>query len=714
VAPLLAIFAPIAKFVSCYCRGPIYHAVMFRNLAKPLLFAALIGAASPVAAQVVSEASIGAIKALETSEEAARRVADTADPVTQDVLTWLLLSDGSASFETYQEFVATNPDWPALNRLRTQAELVLPASLSASAVVEWFGDDRPRTGQGAIRLARAHRALGQDEEAAEVLRDAWINLTLDDQGQLAMYRAFGAQLAPYHAARADALLWRHRTEDAARMLPLMAEDAAKVAAARIGYKERLRNMLPLFNAVPEDSRDDPGLVYARFTWLADRGNYSEAVKVLSARSTSRAALGEPFRWSGWRRILARWEMREGRADQAYALAARHYLTNGSSFADLEWLAGYISLIYLGDPDQALAHFETALRASSSPISVSRMQYWAGRAHEVVGDDVAATAAFTAATVHQTAFYGLLASERVGQPLDPIWAAPTPAWEESPVFDNAVAKAALMLLAAGERGHATTFFAHLGRTLAPTELAALGAYINHIDEQYYAVVLGKSAAREGVIIPEVYFPIHDLAALDLPTDPALALSIARRESEFRINAGSPVGALGLMQLMPATAEEVAGNLGLSYARGRLTTDWAYNATLGAAYLAYLKDEFGPTPVMIAAGYNAGPSRPYSWMDERGDPRQREMDIVDWIEHIPFRETRNYVMRVTESIPLYEARLSGVAGPVRFTNLLLGAMPVTRPKARPDRLGLPPLEPEVVDAPLAEASDASPAVRPIARP
>jgi len=201
----------------------------------------------------------------------------------------------------------------------------------------------------------------------------------------------------------------------------------------------------------------------------------------------------------------------------------------------------------------------------------------------------------------------------------------------------------------------------------------------------------------ILIPSIYYPLHDLAELDLPVAPALALSVARRESEFNETIGSPVGALGLMQVMPATAEEVAGWLDLPYSRARLTADWEYNATLGAAYLAYLTEEFGPTPVMIAAGYNAGPSRPRTWMSERGDPRVREMDIIDWIEHIPFRETRNYVQRVTESMPAYEARLTGRSGPIRFTALLLGEKPLVRPLARPST-----------------RDTAAPDMRPIARP
>jgi soluble lytic murein transglycosylase len=240
---------------------------------------------------------------------------------------------------------------------------------------------------------------------------------------------------------------------------------------------------------------------------------------------------------------------------------------------------------------------------------------------------------------------------------------------------------------------------LGRTLSASEIATLGAYLTEIDEPYYTLLLGKAAVERGILIPSVYYPIHDMAALDLPAEPALALSIARRESEFNETIGSPVGALGLMQVMPATAEEVSGSLGMPYSRGQLTNDWRYNATIGANYLAFLEEEFGPTPVMIAAGYNAGPSRPRQWMDERGDPRLLEMDVVDWIEHIPFRETRNYVMRVTESIPVYQARLTGQTGPVRFTELLIGKKPLLRPRARPERV----------------ASDApSDVVRPVARP
>jgi soluble lytic murein transglycosylase len=656
-------------------------------------------AAVPVQAQSVDPKSIAAVDAAQSDWDVATEIAQGVGPVTQDTLMWLRLRVGDAPFATYRDFLNRRADWPGLDRLRSEAELMIDESVVPADIVAWFAGQTPQTGEGAVRLAQAHFALGQAAAARDVLRDTWINERLTEDGQAIMVAVFGEELRPFHAARVDALLWRSRAEDATRMLPLLSEGQAALAAARIGYITRADDLSALVDAVPAALRQDPGLAYGRYSWLAGRGERTDAVQMLLERSTSAAALGEPFRWSGWRRVLARWEMREGRAEQAYQLAARHYLTDGESYADLEWLAGYLSLTYLGDPTQALTHFQNGLRASSGPISLGRMHYWTGRTHVVKGNVDLAAEAYSAGADHQTSFYGLLASEKVGRALDPSLAGTPVDWTNAPVFEDDIVQAALILLAGGERGAAFTFFAQLGQTLSATEITNLGAYLTDIGEPFYTLLLGKAAVERGIVIPSVYYPIHDLATMDLPATPELSLSIARRESEFNETIASPVGALGLMQVMPATAEEVAGNLGLPYARGRLTNDWKYNATIGATYLAFLEEQFGPSPVMIAAGYNAGPSRPRQWIDERGDPRLLEMDVVDWIEHIPFRETRNYVMRVTESIPIYQARLTGQTGPVRFTELLIGKKPLLRPRARPERV----------------ASDApSDVVRPVARP
>ncbi len=677
-----------------------------RNVLKLLVALAIAG---QVAAQESDPDLVSAIRLADQGDyPAAYEQVAADDLVAQSLLKWWQLRAGSGAFADYLAFFESHPDWPARNQLREKAEAAIPKGHDPIDVIIFFASDAPRTGAGAVRLAEALMTSGKLDAANEVLITAWTDLRLTENGQTLMLENFSDILANHHVARADALLWRWRTNEAEAMLPLLEEDDAKLVTARIAYINNT-NVSEAVAAVPLSLQDDPGLRYDRYSWLAGQGNRGQAVAMLKAQSTSVDALGQPFRWSGWRRVLARWEMREGRYQSAYDLASQHFLTEGSSYADLEWVAGYVAFRYLDDPALALTHFRRVAAAVDTPISLGRAGYWMGRAHAALGDPAAAAAAFAMGAKHQTSFYGLLAAEQLGMRLDPSLTgeADITDWADSDVLENPLVISALALLDAGERGAATLFFSELGRTLDAADTGRLAQLMVDLDDPYYAVLLGKAAVQRGIVVPSAYFPLHDLAAMELPADPELSLSIARRESEFNFRAGSPVGALGLMQLMPATAEEVAGFLDLPYSRQRLTSDWQYNAQLGAKYLSVLEDEFGPSPVQIAAGYNAGPSRPKRWMEEFGDPRLGEMDVVDWIEHIPFRETRNYVMRVTESIPVYRARLTGQTGTVAFTPLLLGEKPLNRPALRPSAFPPPP-PPDVADDVEETLS------RPVARP
>lgn len=669
--------------------------------------------AGGVSAQEVPEWAINAVKAAD-SEDYGLAEEFAQDQVTKDIVRWIRLRAGNAEYAEYVAFLETRSDWPGQSRILQKAEEAMPAGLDADEVIAWFGDRAPETGEGAVRLAEAMTKRGEIEAAKDVVRAAWRDLRLTAGGQRALQAAFADVLADVHDARIDNLLWRWRTTEAERMLDQLDDDARALAEARIAYIRKQGDIDKKAKAVPAALKGNPGLAYDRYNWLADKGNRTEAVAILRARSTSAEALGEPFRWSGWRRSLARWEMRNGRPEVAYELASQHYLdADGSTYADLEWLAGFLKLTDLDDPAQALVHFKAARTAIKSPISVARMAYWQGRTHEVLGNSDAAQAAFAEGAEHQTAFYGLLAAEKLGRSLDPAVAKPLAAWDEA-LMDNDLVRAGFTLLAAGERGSATQFFVQIGRDLNAEQLAQIGHALDDAGEVYFAVAMGKAAVTQGKVVPGIYFPMHPLAETNLPVPAALALSIARRESEFNAGVGSPVGALGLMQLMPATAEEVAGFEGVNYSRTRLTDDWAYNARLGSRYLLELQNEFGPSPVQIAAGYNAGPSRPEIWMDERGDPRIGEVDVVDWIEHIPFRETRNYVMRVSESIPVYRARLTGHAGPLNFTQLLLGEKPLLRPVARDDAARDAAEPDRAVARPSTSSAPAPRGPRPVARP
>lgn len=686
---------------------------------------ALFLAPIPLAAQVPGPDVIAAVRAADDGDYAqAFDLAGDDDPMAADLIRWMQLRDGQGSFADARAFLAARPDWPGLDRVRAAGEVAMDAGVAPADVLDFFGDTPPETGEGAVRLAQALIASGAEDQAKTALIAAWLDLSLNQSGHDAMVASFPDVLAPHHVTRTDALLWRWRTDEALRMLPLLDAEHQAWVNARIAFIRKTGGEEAALAQVSEALAASPGLAYDRFNWLSDKRERTDAIALLTERSVSAEALGDPFRWSGWRRSLARWEMREGRIDSAYFLASQHFMTDGSSFADLEWLAGYIALRYKDDAALALQHFDRFAGAVDSPISDGRAGYWQGRAHEALGDANAAAAAYADAAAHQTGFYGLLAAEKLGMRLDPALTGRGDAtdWEGAAFVSADLTRAAIALLDAGERGLAVVFFAQLGKTLERDDIARLGAYLATRDESYYEVLLGKTAAARGLVIPSVYFPLHPLRELALPVPAELALSIARRESEFNIGVGSPVGALGLMQLMPATAQEVAGSLSLPYSKPRLTTDWEYNAILGSQYLATLASEFGYSLVQISAGYNAGPSRPRAWMDDYGDPRLGEVDVVDWIEHIPFRETRNYVMRVTESIPVYQARLTGETGPVRFTELLIGVKPLVRPRAREDRAVVVPAAVSTGDVPATAVAEPAripgpspvPGIRPIARP
>nr|HMS96553.1 lytic transglycosylase domain-containing protein [Tabrizicola sp.] len=415
---------------------------------------------------------------------------------------------------------------------------------------------------------------------------------------------------------------------------------------------------------------DAGLAHDRFIWRMKRDLYDEALEMILQRSTSAGALGRPEAWAERRAVLARYLMRRDRAVEAYEVASRHFLTEGQDFIDLEFLAGFIALRRLDDPARALAHFRHLETGVSTPISTARAKYWQGRAEEALGQD--ATASYKAAAQYQTAFYGLMAAEKLGLPLDPAFLASprVPDWQAAAYTRSSVLTAVRLLLDAGDRTLAKRFLLHLGESQDGTGLAQMAQMALDWDEPHLALVVAKAAAERGLILPDAYYPVPAFVPEDLAVSRALALAITRRESEFDPAARSSADARGLMQLLPGTAKLMAEKLGVEHEVGKLLSDPAYNVTMGAAYLAEMVERFGPSIALIASGYNAGPKRPEGWMTEFGDPRSADVDIVDWVESIPFTETRTYVMRVAEGVVIYRARLKGEVGPVNITAELRG--------------------------------------------
>ncbi|RMD95030.1 MAG: lytic transglycosylase domain-containing protein [Alphaproteobacteria bacterium] len=629
--------------------------------------------AATVRADAPGEALAEAFALAEAGDwEAAEARAAADGRVARDLIRWTRLRAAKGEFPQYVDFVTRNPHWPGLKLMRRQGEALIPEDAAPEDVLSYFGDEPPQTGTGALRLIEAYRQLGRMGDAeAEAVR-AWLALGMTGEEQAAFRAGHAAWLKPHDIARLDRLLWAGETEAAERMLALVPEDWQALARARIALRRGARGVDALIAAVPAALRDHPGLAYERFLWRARKGRDAAAIELLLEQSRSAAGLGEAERWAPRRQVYARERMRAGAAETAYELASRHGLVEGSAYADLEWLSGYIALTYLGDPALARAHFRNFRTAVWTPISLGRAGYWLGRAEEALGNSDAAEAAYRFAARYQTSFYGLLAAEKLGLPMDPRLVSPPPApdWHGMSFAEDDSAVAARLLLAAGRRLRAGQFISHLAETVPEAEFRGFVAMLEEMGDPWLVVIAGKQAARRGMVVPEAYFAEVDLGLAHSPVPLELALAIARRESEFNEEVVSPVGARGLMQLMPGTARLMADKLGEEYDLAALTADPAYNARLGTAYLEKLIEEFGQAITLVSAGYNAGPGRPRQWIERFGDPRADDIDPVDWIEHIPFTETRNYVMRVAEAMVIYRARLAGAPQPIRLTDLLKG--------------------------------------------
>jgi soluble lytic murein transglycosylase len=594
------------------------------------------------------------------------------DGVGRDVIDWQRLRAGEGSLAEYEAFLSRNPDWPGLPLLREKAEAVV-AEADPARIIAWFASDPPQTGAGAVALVRALVAQDRVAEAETEAMRAWATLRLDATEEAALLDLMPEALALVHDLRLDTLLWEGRRAEAERMLDRVAPDLASLARARLGLQGKAPGVTALIDAVPAARAEDAGLAHDRFIWRMQRDAYDDALEMILSRSTSAAALGRPEAWAERRAILARWLMRQDRADEAYRVAASHYLTpddGASDYADLEFLAGFLALRRLDDPARALPHFRNLLAAVSTPISLARGHYWIARTEEALGQD--GSASYQAAARHQTAYYGLLAAERLGLTLDAslLSDARAPDWQGAGFRGSSVMAAAEVLLAAGDLTLAKRFLLHLAESQDETGLAQMADMVLDWNEPHLAVLVAKAAAERGLILPAAYYPVPDMVPDGLSVSRALALAIARRESEFDPLARSSADALGLMQVLPGTAKLMAEKLGVPYAVGKLTSDPAFNVAMGAAYLSEMASEFGPSVALIASGYNAGPGRPRRWIGEFGDPRLPDVDVVDWVETIPFAETRTYVMRVVEGVVIYRAKLKGAVGPVRITAELKG--------------------------------------------
>jgi soluble lytic murein transglycosylase len=507
---------------------------------------------------------------------------------------------------------------------------------------------------------------------AEAIR-AWTTLSLSEEEHDQFMIDWPRTLRRHHEARLDHLLWENLESQAERMYPLVSEGWQRLAEARLRLRDRRPGVDAAIAAVPADLRNHPGLNYERFVWRMREGLTDSAAALIRESSGSAEELGRPSEWANRRRALARQIMRGGDLQLAYEIAANHHVdadADYTNYSDLEWLAGYLAL-RMGNAETAVRHFVSFRASVASPISMGRAGYWLGRAYEAANEPDAAAGAYALGARYQSSFYGQLAAERGGIATDPAFLGQEDFgdWRNADFVQSSVFRAALHLLEADQIDLAERFLTHLTESQTRQGAGQLADMALELGQHHIALMIAKRIAQQGHEIMRAYYPVvPEIIGYDLPVSDRLVLSIARRESEFDPTVISHAGAVGLMQVMPRTGRETARSLGISFNEGRLLSDPGYNATLGAAYLDGLIERFGANPILIAAGYNAGPSRAARWSEQFGDPSDPDVDVIDWIESIPFRETRNYVMRVTESMRIYDALLTGRLPSQSLTDLL----------------------------------------------
>ena len=590
-------------------------------------------------------------------------IANTKDPLSAKLYYWLVFSKdhGDYSFGRLAQFIRNNPEWPGTRDLRLQAEKKMPDNLSAPDVVAWFDDYPPLTTRGMDKYLQALVFRGQAQKAKTYLTGWWGETPLTRDGQRYIYRKYANFLTnEAHKKRFDTLLFARQYTNAQAMAVVLGQGYKELAEARIALAENKNGVNGLISKVPASLQSDPGLLYERLRWRRKKDLNMRAIEILN-NAPPAAQINNPKSWWRERHIMIRRLLENKKYKGAYHLASNHKQTKGLPYAQAEWLSGWLALRFLNDAPKGLQHFEALYHKVSTPMSKSRAAYWAGRAARQLGQKDMAARWFADASRYQTVFYGQMAGAELGLASALPHAKPPvlTASDTQNFQKNELVQAAGLLKKAGMRKESSRFiqaFAAYNKTPQAYRFAA--DYAISIGQHHDAVRVAKKATSKGLFLTAQSYPVITDELKNVSLEWALVHALIRQESMFDQYAQSPVGARGLMQLMPATAKETARKIGISHQTSWLTHRPSHNIRLGSQYLTDMLVRFGGSYPLAIAAYNAGPGRVDKWLETFGDPRTGEIDLIDWIELMPIYETRNYVQRVMESVYVYRLRLKDI--------------------------------------------------------
>ncbi len=620
-------------------------------------------AASPMAIAAIKEALRGNFN--DAGEFASR----SGDEAAVKLVELLYLKDHgkNVGFQRIRDFQAAAPKWPLSDTLKKRAEQSLFQDVQApEIVISYFDKGETLTAEGHAAHARALYQIGQNDAAKAQLRRAWMKVDMEGDVEKKIASEFGSQLtAGDHKARLGRLIYGQQSAAAVRQAKRLGSDQQKVAQVAQLLLRGAGGAEQAYNNLPSSLRNELPLRYALARLYRKQEKFAKARNILLNAPATAAELGDPSAWYDERRIIARRSIGPYNKDtwkQAYQIASRHGVVSGEDLPDAEFLAGWIALRYIRNTDAAMKHFTGLNEAATSRTDKARAGYWLGRTYLAAGDKGTAQKYFKSAAQHSTIYYGQLAREYVGLGGVPeeINGGEASSSARARVEKDEVIRALyLMHKASGKANLHMFLYSIASRFKSVDEMNAAANIVHGMGGTYLALKLAKAAGQFKVDIDSWAYPLRglpDWKQVGRPVEKALVYGLSRQESEFNATAGSRVGAQGLMQIMPATARLIAKQHKLNYRAGMLTSDPSLNVKMGAAHLGDLIAKYNGSYVLTFVAYNAGPRRSKEWTEQYGDIRSGQVDPVDWVENIPFHETRQYVQKVMQNIHIYRSRLA----------------------------------------------------------
>ena len=647
---------------------------------QPAAKPALAGAVAPMAASGFAMAkpatgNLGdmqrAVNLIEKGQSAeALSIADTLrDPGQQALVRWLALrvTARDVGFDRAVAILRAHPTLPTPVVLRRRLEYLLYAeNKDPATIVAFFSELRPYSGEGKIALARALFASGDQKAGTAWLKDAWREDALSEDVEATVMVEFGGVLTRAdHKYRADKQLY---AEDAARGLRAAQRAGADVTAlakARVALFAKNGDPAKLLAAVPASLRSDPAYLYTQAKIARRAGDDAAAARALLAAPKDPALLIDTDEWWIERRLVARELLDAGDPRTAYKVASGGALAENEHYiADQHFMSGWIALRFLNDPKTAQQHFVRVAEGQTHPATVSRGFYWQGRTFEALGSTANARSQYEIAAGYSTAYYGQLARARLGKADVKVRSAPVANAAQRAAFarDEGVQIFRLLEKIDQEKLALALAYDLAERLPDAAQLGLLVEIARANGDARTQTTIGKVALNRGMALEAEAFPtqgIPNFRPIAEPVDPALIYAITRQESMFHSSAVSSAGAGGLMQVMPATGRTIANRTGVKLDAAKLRSDPATNVQFGAAELRSLLDNYHDNYVLTFAGYNAGRGNVSKWIQAYGDPRDPNVDPIDWVERIPFSETRNYVQRVMENAQVYKSRFGSRA-------------------------------------------------------